>query len=71
VVNGGSDLPVVPIGRRRFACDVGQITGTSSRVPCPIRGAFRDRHERWSWDAMDGLLRQTNASKPDGEVVWS
>jgi hypothetical protein len=23
-----------------FACDVGQITGTSSRVPCPIRGAL-------------------------------
>jgi len=36
-----------------FACDVGQITGISSRVPGPIRGAFRDRHERWMRDAVD------------------
>jgi hypothetical protein len=24
-------------------------------VPCPIRGAYRDRHERWTWDAMDAV----------------
>src|SRR5579883_1894866 len=42
------DLPVVPICRSPFACGVGQITGTSSRIPCPKRGAYRDRHERWA-----------------------
>src|ERR1700722_11813541 len=35
-----------------FACDVGQITSILSRILCPPRGAFRDRHERWARDAM-------------------
>jgi hypothetical protein len=47
------DLPVVPMCRRQFACDVGQITSTFPRVPCLSRGAFRDRHERRVRDAMD------------------
>ena len=47
------DLPVVPMCRRQFACDVGQITSTFPRVPCLSGGAFRDRHERRVRDAMD------------------
>jgi hypothetical protein len=39
--------------RRHFACDVGQITGTSSRVPYLSRGAFRDRHLTLARDAVD------------------
>jgi hypothetical protein len=35
------------------ACRVGQITGTFSAILRPCRGALRDRHERWLWDAMD------------------
>src|SRR5579863_8261292 len=55
-----------------FACDVGQITSTFPRVPCPIRGAFRDRHERWAV-GCDGRLRCAGRAhgQADGEVVWS
>jgi hypothetical protein len=48
---------------KKCACADGQISGSSSRVSCPIRGAFRDRHERWVRDAMDVLMRKTSASK--------
>jgi hypothetical protein len=48
-------LPVVPICRGHFACAVGQITGLSSPVSRPKRGAYRDRHGRWARDAMDAL----------------
>jgi predicted Fe-S protein YdhL (DUF1289 family) len=34
------------------------------------RGAFRDRHERWLWDAMDAASRQTIVEVAYGEVVW-
>jgi predicted Fe-S protein YdhL (DUF1289 family) len=34
------------------------------------RGAFRDRHERWLWDAMDATSRQTIVEVTYGEVVW-
>jgi predicted Fe-S protein YdhL (DUF1289 family) len=34
------------------------------------RGAFRDRHERWLWDAMDATSRQTIVEVAYGEVVW-
>jgi hypothetical protein len=46
------DLPVVPF----WACTVGQITGSISPVPLPLRGAFRDRHERWKRDAVDARM---------------
>src|SRR5690348_18360329 len=39
--------------------------------PAPIRGAFRDRHERWRQDAMDALMRKTGDIKADGEIAWS
>ena len=38
--------------------------------PVPARGALRDRHERWVWDAMDAKAHETNAPIADGEVVW-
>ncbi len=65
-----SDLPVVATCRSPLACDVGQIKGNSSRVPCPPGGAYRDRHERGVRDAMDALLRETSVDDADGEVVW-
>jgi hypothetical protein len=46
-------LPVVLICRTasglRHTSDTPHIDG----VLCPIRGALRDRHERWMRDAMD------------------
>jgi len=54
-----------------FACPVGQITSTSFRRPASIRGALRDRHERWVRDAMDAAVSLTSDTKADGEVVWS
>ena len=45
---------------------------TILRHPGPHRGAFRDRHERWAWDAMDaGGAADESAYLADGEVVWS
>src|SRR5215470_5133316 len=49
-------LPVVHIS----ACAVGQITTMLPRVPYLIRGALRDRHERWERDAMDAACCRTN-----------
>jgi hypothetical protein len=37
---------------------------------CSKRGAFRDRHGRWAWDAMDAEVLVTNGTAADGEVVW-
>ena len=42
-----------------------------SRIPHPIRGALRDRHERWARDAMDAIDHETNDFIADGEVAWS
>jgi len=64
-------LPVQSSAQKYFALPVGQIISTSPRHPASIRGAFRDRHERWVRDAVDALARRTNATKADGEVVWS
>ena len=50
-----TDLPVVPICRRRFTCAVGQITSTNPAAPRPRRGALRGRHERWVRGAMDAI----------------
>jgi hypothetical protein len=30
-----------------------QITSTSLAIPAHTQGAFRDRHERRAWDAVD------------------
>ena len=54
-----------------FACDVGQITGTSLRISRPHEGRFAIVTDvgcgmRWT------LWRdETNALEADGEVVWS
>jgi len=44
--------------------------GLLRAVPHPIRGALRDRHERWARDAVDVFARETNApawtAKPCG-----
>ena len=45
-------LPVVPVCRKLIACLVGQISRTFSPVSALPRGALRDRHERWAWDAV-------------------
>jgi hypothetical protein len=42
----------------------------------PTRGAYRDRHGRWAWDAMDAavsgaIIARTNDAATYGEVVWS
>jgi hypothetical protein len=48
----------------------------SSR-PALDRGAFRDRHERGAWDAVDvselqrAMSAPANSSDADGEIVWS
>jgi hypothetical protein len=42
-----------------------------SAVSHPIRGTFRDRHERWAQDAMDAQVLPTNGIDADGKIVWS
>ena len=53
----------------RFSLKANQLP--ISAYPVPTRGAFRDRHERWTRGAMDAKLPLTNGSEADGEVVWS
>jgi hypothetical protein len=63
---------VVQMGLEKyFASLPGQITGLSFAIPCPMRGAFRDRHGRWARDAVDADALLTNSVDADGEVVWS
>src|ERR1700761_9704073 len=67
-----ADSPVQSPKKKYFALPVGQIICRSLRHPAPIRGAYRDRHGRWTRDAMDaaGGARRTRP-EADGEVVWS
>jgi hypothetical protein len=43
--------------------------------PRPIRGAFRDRHERWAGDAVGvsgcSVIHADEQSDAHGEIVWS
>ena len=48
-----ADSPVQPHQQKYFASLPGQITCVFPVIPCPPRGAFRDRHERWVRGAMD------------------
>ena len=64
-------LSVQSCAKKYFALPVGQIIFIPSRHPGPIRGAFRDRHERWMRDAMDAISHETSDDIADGEVVWS
>jgi hypothetical protein len=64
-----SKLPVQFPLQKFSALPVGQIISTSPRHPVPVRGAFRDRHERWVRDAVDAKMRETKRIGADGEVV--
>jgi hypothetical protein len=65
--------------RKYFALPVGQIIFITSRHPASIRGAFRDRHERWVRDAMDAggafdesaVLRTAKPCGPDAPTLAS
>src|ERR1700733_6773097 len=64
-------LSVQSCTKKYFALPVGQIIFIPSRHPGPIRGAFRDRHERWAGMRWTLQARKANAREADGEVVWS
>jgi hypothetical protein len=64
-------LPVVPICRTLWPLRCRANQNEHPRIPPPIRGALRDRHERWKRDAMDTVSHETNEMIADGEVVWS
>jgi hypothetical protein len=61
--------PVQSSREKYFCFHPTQITGLlcASR---PIRGAFRDRHERGRRDAVDAAALLTDGAQADGEVVW-
>jgi hypothetical protein len=56
-----------------FACDVGQITGTSPRVFCPQEGRFAIVTKRGAEDAVDARvhrrMRLSRTAKPRGPDV--
>jgi len=61
---------VQSIRLKYFTFAIGQIIFRTFPRPAPVRGAFRDRHERWARDAMDAGVREDEAlSIADGEVV--
>ena len=62
---------VQPLTKKYFAFSERQISCIFRAVPFPIRGAFRDRHERWELDAMDALVCETKHTDADGKAVWS
>jgi hypothetical protein len=71
-LNSFNVIWVVQMGfEKYFASLRGQITGLFRAIPCPMRGAFRDRHGRWVRDAVDANALLTNSADADGEVVWS
>jgi hypothetical protein len=69
-------LPVVPICRTSLALRCRANHNDALARLAPIRGAARDRHGRWVWDAMDAvasgaIIARTNDAATYGEVVWS
>jgi hypothetical protein len=68
-----ADSTVQSSAKKYFTPPVGQIISTSPRHPASIRGAFRDRHERWVRDAVDAggafdesaVLRTAKSCGPD------
>jgi hypothetical protein len=48
-----SGLSVQPLSQKYFTSHLTQITCVLSAIPCPRRGAYRDRHGRWARGAMD------------------
>src|SRR6266852_9703950 len=70
------NLPVVPICRGLAQLISPPNQWLPSACLVPHRGAARDRHGRWEWDAMDAHRRArfscaTSGVCADGEVVWS
>jgi hypothetical protein len=51
-------LPVVLICRKPPVLPKTPNQPHIRSVPCPLRGALRDRHERWVRDAVDALATQ-------------
>jgi hypothetical protein len=72
-----TDLPVQPLAKKYFRFHPTQIISLFVAIPCPMRGAFRDRHGRWVRGAMAAMASsransaRTNDVIADGEVVWS
>ena len=64
-------LPVVLICRMRMALPETPNQLHIRSVPPRLRGALRDRHERWVRDAVDVVARETNVASADGKAVWS
>jgi hypothetical protein len=52
---------VYPLDEKYFAFPEMQISRMVSH-PVPARGAYRDRHGRGAWDAMDAAARRTSAA---------
>jgi hypothetical protein len=50
-----AESTVQSLASKYFAYHVGQIISKDSPCPVPTRGAYRDRHGRWSRDAMDAF----------------
>jgi hypothetical protein len=68
--------PVQPL-RKNISLSFFQKLMISCGHPASTGGAYRDRHGRRRWDAMDAMVSQcavrtpTNGIVADGEVVWS
>ena len=78
-----SDLPVQPPSQKYSDFPKTQISFISLAIPCPPRGAYRDRHGRGARDAMDancraqsfartsGVLRTAKSCGPDAPMLAS
>jgi hypothetical protein len=66
-----ADSSVQSLTKKYFAYHVGQIRCIDPAVSRSTRGAYRDRHGRWTRDVMDVFGARTNAPDADGEAVWS
>ena len=66
---------VQPLAKKYSCSKSTQITFKPSLVPHPLRGAYRDRHGRWVWDAVaataSGAKALDETFVADGEVAWS
>jgi len=51
-----SRIPVQSLRKKYFAFSETQISRNVRAIPHPRRGAYRDRHGRWEWDAVDAAV---------------
>jgi hypothetical protein len=66
----------VQFSREKYSALRDRKSVASSYLSRPARGAYRDRHGRWAWDAMDAAVSgavdaRTNDTATYGEVAWS